>query len=499
MSTLQDITAEALSRPESEKALEYERQWCTWGDLRRIADEVTALIEGAGAPRQGPIALIARNRPSSVGALMGLILRGRPIRMVYPFQSPASLGRNLDRLKPAVVLVMAEDDGEALRAILREREIAGIVLDRLTVRPMPGCERCAAAGRPTAEPVELQLLTSGTTGPPKQFAIGYELLAQQVAGAKLFAPPRPDDGGEPPPVFMYFPLGNISGILTIPLLLSGQRVVLVDRFTLDEWRDYVRRYRPITLGIPPAGVRMALDAGIPQEELASVRWINTGAAPLDPAAHRAFEERYGIPIMLSYGATEFAGAAAMMTPDLHGQWGAKKFGSVGRPLPGIEVRVVDSATGAVLPPGAEGLLEVVVSRLGPGWIRTSDVGVVDEDGFIFLRGRADGAIMRGGFKILPETIERALLLHDAVSAAAVIGVPDRRLGEVPVAAVQIRPGAPAPSPAELEDHLREHVLATHLPVDWRYVAELPMNASFKIDRAAVKRLFVEPTASVVAG
>jgi acyl-coenzyme A synthetase/AMP-(fatty) acid ligase len=271
--------------------------------------------------------------------------------------------------------------------------------------------------------------------------------------------------------------------------------VQTDRFALDVWRDYVRRYRPITLGIPPAGVQMVLDAEISPEELASVRWINTGAAPLDPAVHRAFEARYGIPIMLSYGATEFAGAAAMMTPELHEQWGAKKFGSVGRPLPGISVRVIDPATGGVLPAGDEGLLEVIVSRLGPDWIRTSDIGIVDGDGFIFLRGRADGAIMRGGFKILPETIERALLLHEAISAAAVVGIPDRRLGEVPVAAVQLRPAARVPSSFELEQHLRCHLLATHLPVDWRFVADLPKNASFKIDRAAVKTMFIEDKAS----
>jgi acyl-coenzyme A synthetase/AMP-(fatty) acid ligase len=495
MSKLQDIAIQALGRPASQPALEYEQRWYTWGDLRRVADEVTALIDGMGAAPDAPIAFIARNRPSAVGTLMGLIREGWPIRMVYPFQSPASLARSIDCLKPAVVLAMAEDDSEALRAIIRERGFAGIVLGLMDARVMPECERCKAHCGAASRSQEIHLLTSGTTGPPKPFAVSYELLAQQVVSAKMFAPPKQDDEREPPPVFMYFPLGNISGILTLPLLLSGQRVLLTDRFTLDAWRDYVRRYRPITLGIPPAGVQMVLDADVLPEELASIRWINTGAAPLDPATHRAFEDRYGIPIMLSYGATEFAGAAAMMTPDLHAQWGATKFGSVGRPLPGISVRVIDPVTGGALPAGAEGLLEVIASRLGPDWIRTSDIGIVDVDGFIFLRGRADGAIMRGGFKILPETIERALLLHEAISAAAVVGIPDRRLGEVPVAAVQLRSAAQVPTSSELEQHLRCHVLATHLPVDWRFVTDLPKNASFKIDRAAVKNMFIGDKAS----
>ena len=94
-------------------------------------------------------------------------------------------------------------------------------------------------------------------------------------------------------------------------------------------------------------------------------------------------------------------------------------------------------------PNEEGLLEVLAPRIQPDWIRTSDLGVIDEDGFLFLRGRADGAIMRGGFKVLPEAIERALLLHPAVAETAVVAVPDQRVGEVPGAAIRLDPGMPS--------------------------------------------------------
>ena len=129
-----------------------------------------------------------------------------------------------------------------------------------------------------------------------------------------------------------------------------------------------------------------------------------------------------------------------MTPQLYAEWGQKKFGSVGRPFAGAQLRVVDPETGVVLPPGKEGLLEVISPRIGPNWIRTSDIVILDEDGFLFHKGRADGAIMRGGFKLLPDTIERALKLHNAVSAAGVTGVADKRLGQVPAAAIQLKPG-----------------------------------------------------------
>jgi acyl-coenzyme A synthetase/AMP-(fatty) acid ligase len=127
--------------------------------------------------------------------------------------------------------------------------------------------------------------------------------------------------------------------------------------------------------------------------------------------------------------------------------------------------------------------------MGPDWIRTTDIALIDDDGFVFHRARADGAIMRGGFKILPETIERALLLHPAVCTVAVVGVADRRVGQTPAAAVQLRSGVARPTVDELEAHLRQHVLATHIPAHWRFVEDLPKNASMKVDRLGVRGLF----------
>ena len=127
--------------------------------------------------------------------------------------------------------------------------------------------------------------------------------------------------------------------------------------------------------------------------------------------------------------------------------------------------------------------------MGPGWIRTSDVAVIDVDGFLFYRGRADGAIIRGGFKLLPDTIERALGLHAAVLLAAATGIPDKRLGQVPAVVIQLKPGMETPTIAELERHLRNHLEATHIPVVWRFVATPPYTAMMKVDRVALRRLF----------
>jgi acyl-coenzyme A synthetase/AMP-(fatty) acid ligase len=492
MNEIQKQSELALAREPSRQAIEFEKRWITWGDLRQVAGRLGALLDASGAESCAPVAFVPRNRPSAIAALLGLIAKGRSIRMLYAFQSPTALARDIERLKPVVVVAAAEDFSAEVLSVLRTEGIAAIALTEMDAAAVPGFEqaRRAADSQVPIQP-QIEVLTSGTTGPPKQFAISYDLI-ERMAGTSVLPAGQGVDVSQLPPTLFLMPLGNISGIYsTLPTLLKGQRAVLLEKFTVAGWHDHALRHRPQVSGLPPAGVQMILEAGIPPADLASIRFLGTGAAALDPTVQRAFEERYGIPILLSYGATEFGGPVTAMTAELHATWGKQKLGSVGRCLPGAQLRVIDPDTGTLLPAGEEGILEVISPRIGPDWIRTSDIALVDADGFLFHRGRADGAIMRGGFKLLPETIERALLLHDAISVAAVVGLADKRLGQVPVAAIQLKPGAGQPTAADLEAHLRKHVLKTHIPVAWRFVTALPMTPSLKIDRPAVRRLFDE--------
>jgi acyl-coenzyme A synthetase/AMP-(fatty) acid ligase len=488
---LRDYAARVLARGAAEQAVEFEGRWYSWGDMRRVADRVAGLVAASGAHPEAAVGLVPRNRPSAIAAFLALIGLGRTVRMIYAFQSPKGVARDIQRLGPAVLLAAEEDLTEDVRIALNTAGSAAIALKEMGAEALPGFEQAdETLARPAGGEPRIEILTSGTTGAPKPFAVTHALIAKHYMASAAALPGTPG-AGQGPPNLLYFPLSNISGIYTVlPALLSGKPAVLLDRFTVKDWHEYVLRYRPANSGSPAASVQMILDADIPAEDLASIKTFGTGAAPLDPTVQRAFEERYGIPILLSYGATEFGGPVTAMTPQLYAEWGTRKFGSVGRALPGAKLRTVDPDSGSPLPPGKEGLLEVVSPRMGPDWIRTSDIGMVDEDGFIFLRGRADGAIMRGGFKVLPETIEHALLLHPAVSAAAVVALPDRRLGQVPGAAIQLKPGAQADSD-ELEAHLRDHVLKTHIPEAWKFVDELPKTSSVKVDRPAVRALFAQ--------
>jgi acyl-coenzyme A synthetase/AMP-(fatty) acid ligase len=351
---------------------------------------------------------------------------------------------------------------------------------------------------PADPAVALELLSSGTTGPPKRIPILWrtlELALGTAHGTALFgAGDGALVGQSLPPAISGLSLGNIGGVyMMLPSVLIGQRIVMLDKFAVEPWARAVKQYRPDMLSVQPVGLRMILDAGVPCEDLASLKTIVSGASKLDPDLQDEFEARYGIRVFGAYGATETCGSIIVWTDDLYDRYRQEKRGSVGKPIPGVEVRVVDPGSGEDVPHGTSGLLHAKVDRVGPDWIRTTDIAHIDEDGFVYVTGRADNAIDRGGYSVPPDMVADVLRLHPAVRDASVVGLPDARLGEVPVAAVELVAGAAEPSEAELIDFARGHLLAYQVPARVICVDELPRNASLKVMAPAVRELFGEDT------
>ena len=273
-------------------------------------------------------------------------------------------------------------------------------------------------------------------------------------------------------------------------VVEGRKISLMERFDVSTWAARMQEHRPKTASLPPTAMRMVLDANVPKPILASLRAVRSGTAPLDPAMKREFESRYGVPVLIVYGATEFAGAVAGWTLREHERFAQQKAGSVGRAHPGIEVRVVDAGTGQELPTGTAGVLEAKSSQLpGPDWIRTTDLARIDEDGFIWLEGRADDVIIRGGFKVPAATVADVLREHEAVLDASVIGLPDARLGAVPVAAVELRPGSGDVMPEELLALLRSRLPPYQVPARILIADALPRTPSMKISQPGVAAMF----------
>jgi acyl-CoA synthetase (AMP-forming)/AMP-acid ligase II len=257
---------------------------------------------------------------------------------------------------------------------------------------------------------------------------------------------------------------------------DGRSFCMLEKFDVGQWVDAVRRHQPKTVSLVPAALRMVLAADVDPDDLASIRSVVSGTAPLSPEDADDFYEKYGIPVLISYGATEFGGGVAGWNLSDHERWWKEKRGSVGRAHAGCELRVVD------------GVLEVKAKQLGDGWTRTTDLARIDEDGFLFILGRADQAIIRGGFKVMPDDVRAALESHPAVGGAAVIGIKDDRLGETPGAVVELLPGASA-TVGELVEFLGGRLARYEIPTDIRIAERMPRTPSGKPDLTEIRRLF----------
>jgi long-chain acyl-CoA synthetase len=295
------------------------------------------------------------------------------------------------------------------------------------------------------------------------------------------------------------PLTHIGGIYgCIGALMAGRKIALLERFTVTDWVAAVRRNRPKVAPAVPSALRMLLEADVDPADLASLTAMISGTAPLSPDLVDSFYAKFGIPILANYGATEFAGAiAGWSIDDFRGHWKDKR-GAAGRVHGNIAARVVDPASGIILPPGAEGLLELKGDQLGPSypmagdaWLRTTDRAVLDIDNFLYINGRADNAIIRGGFKVHPDDVVTALNQHPAVREAAVVGVPDGRLGAVPAAALILKEGAVAPTPDALKAWLKDRLIAYQVPVHYRFVTDFPRTPSMKPSAPGLQALFAK--------
>ena len=492
---LTDSLSGVLAVDPSAPALEFEHVWRSWGDLAVTAAGVRNVLNQAGAPADARVGVALRNHADLVPVLLAIFGSDRCLASLNAVSPDAKLAEDIAGAA-VPVLVALEADWE--RAGLRE---AAARSGAAMVAVKDGEAHLLAPGdparwtRPAAPGVAIEMLSSGTTGKPKRIPLPRRNLEKALAGAASFEKGRTEDAAprlRSGVQIVTAPLAHIAGITGLMNnLLAGRKVCLIERFTVEAFRDAVVRHRPKVAGAPPSALRMILDADIPREDFSSLVAYRTGTAPLDPDLADAFYERYGVPVLQNYGATEFAGGVAGWTiEDFREHWRAKR-GSVGRLNNGVEAHIVEPETGAEQAAGEEGLLELRAPNVGDGraWVRTTDLAVLDADRFLWIKGRYDGAIIRGGFKILPDDVVKAVQAHPGVREAAVVGLPDPRLGEVPVAAWIARSGAEPLPEAELKAWLKDRLLPYQVPVRLMQVDELPRTPSMKVSQPALKALF----------
>ena len=493
--TFSEALFDIIHREPDKPILEFRRRVFTKGEYAALAAQAARLLDDAGLAKRLSIGVIVRNRALHAAAMLGLIAHDRWLTSIYAIQSDEAIAEEIRESRFAAIIADAQDWTGPVTAAAKDVGALGIVLDHGALGegsagPIRVKTGLAVPSHGPFREVEgepgLEILSSGTTGKPKRVVFPTRMLIRTVESvmAGREGPVEPDINA--------WPYGGIGGMCALVAnAMLDRYTCLLEKFTVDVWVEAVGRLRPTIVSGVPTMARMILDAKVPKEQIASVRRFYGGSAPMTPELQAEFEATYGIEVLWGYGATEFCGTVISWTPALYRDYRRTKLGAMGKALPGISLRVTDPATGKPMPTGAQGILEVMVPTVSEGWIRTTDLVVIDADGFVFHKGRADGAIMRGGFKVLPETVVEVLRRHPAVLDATVVGLPDERLGAVPVAAVELKAHAVAPIPETLRDFVRGELTQPQVPARIEILPALPRTASLKVDLGAVKRMLLD--------
>lgn len=468
----------------------------TYAGLRRSVRAWARHLDEAGIPPGARVAIRLPDPFGYAGALVGIVATGRVAVPLDPGAPAADVAR---MLKVAQPWALVGDDLESGLPVLGlpEPEL------REPGLPEPGP---AGAGRGG-----IFLCTSGTTGTPKGILLREDQLTHVAAAVAAHHRLTPADRG-----YCCLPLFHINAEVVglLATLAAGACLVVDRKFSRRGFWELIGTRQITWINAVPAIITiLAMDP--PVAVPGRVRFIRSASAPLAPSALERFEDSFGIPVVETYGMTE---AASMITANPLD--GPRKAGSAGRPA-GTEVRVV-SRDGDLLrpcPPGTIGRVQIrgpgVITEYaagGPagaidadGWLETGDLGHLDQDGYLFLAGRSDDVINRGGEKIYPREIEEFLLTQPGVRSAVVVAASDEVLGQRPVAyvvpAVPGVPGVPATDPADpatdpgapdLAEALRE-ACATALPrpkrpTEFCLVPELPLGATGKVSRRRLREL-----------
>jgi acyl-CoA synthetase (AMP-forming)/AMP-acid ligase II len=379
-------------------------------------------------------------------------------------------------------------------------------------------EEFRAAAR-TTEPVSefadpdaaaIVLFTSGTTSRPKAVELSHNNLTSYVTGTVEFASAAPDDAA-----LVCVPPYHIAGVgAALSNLYAGRRVVYLRRFDPREWVRLVREERITTATVVPTMLdRIVSVLESEPTELPTLRNLAYGGSKVAlPLVRKALDLLPGVGFVNAYGLTETSSTIAVLTPEDHrtahgatDEAVARRLGSVGRPVPGVEVQI-RGEDGTVLGPGETGELFVRGPQVSgrytgigsvldaEGWFPTKDVAMVDADRYLFIGGRSDDTIIRGGENIAPSEVEDVLAEHPAVRDVAVVGLDDPEWGQIIVAVVVPAPGA-TPGVEELREFARKTLRGSRTPDRIVFREQLPTTSTGKV----LRRDIIEDLTSASTG
>ncbi len=476
----------AAATPHRPAVVTRQRTW-RYADLQQAAQAWAAYLLHLGLEPGQRVAWAARPTAQAIALFHGLLRAGlQPVLLHLRFH-PSEQARLLRAVEPAAVLISPE----AASAVRLPATVAAI---HLPPEPPPA----PSAFTPPATPAEIWVPTSGTTAAPKWARLTQDNFFWSALASGYRLGVAPTDRW-----LLTLPLYHVGGLAILwRSALYGTAIALPPpraSFSAAALADDLQHLGATLVSLVPTMLHRLLQRSPARRPPPSLRLVLLGGA----AAPRSLLQTalaHAWPIALTYGLTEATSQVATAPPERV----RAKPGSVGRALLFTRVSIRD-AEGRPVPPGQVGEIWVqgptvfagywaapaaTARVLRSGWLRTHDAGYVDADGDLWVLARRDDLIVSGGENIAPQEVEAVLQRHPAVAQAAVVGLPDEEWGQIVAAAVVLRPGAKL-QPAELQAFCRQYLAGYKVPRRIRVVAQLPLTASGKIRRAAVRAQWLQ--------
>ncbi len=487
IATLLQMAAEACPERGAFKCADNE---FTFGELLHAATSAAMRFRSSQCQY---VAYLGEASPAVPIALFGAALAETPFVPLNYRLSDGDLESLVSRISPALVVTDRrlgfQADGLAYADI--KELLAADTEDSFEVPLDP-------------DAVAVQLFTSGTTGAPKAALLRHSHLFSYIISSVEFM-----SAGEDEAQLTSVPPYHIAGISAIlSSVYAGRRVVQLPNFDARTWLRLVSDEAITSAFVVPtmlARIVSEIDAGA-SADCRALRAVAYGGGKMPvPVIERALEVFPNVAFTNAYGLTETSSTVCLLGPEDHRQaWTSddpqvrRRLGSVGRPLPSIEIEIRDD-TGRSLGPNMSGEVYVRGPQVSgeyrekravddDGWFATRDAGMVDEDGYVYLSGRADDVIVRGGENVSPGEVEDVLLEHPSVADVAIVGVPSKEWGEAIGAAIVLADGVAGDEEA-LRAHVKARLRSSKVPEYIRFVRELPYTETGKLLRRLVKADF----------
>ena len=471
------------------------RPW-TYRALLQAARTAARDISSSGCPH---VALLDEGSEAAAILLFGAALAGVPyVPLNYRLADP-DLGALLTRIAPAYIV------GDAGRIRRLGAEDGHRIRDRHAfLMDATASDAVDNADEPSEE-IAVQLFTSGTTAAPKAAVLRHANLLSYILGTVEFGAASQEEA-----VLVSVPPYHVAGIAALlSSVYAMRRILVLPSFDADDWLKLAAAERATHAFVVPTMLSRVigrLDAGA-SAELSAMRAIAYGGGRMPTELiERTLELFPATDFTNAYGLTETSSTIALLGPEEHRAARAStdeavraRLGSVGRPLPSVQIEIRDE-DGRPLPAGERGEIYVRGDQVSgeyrersaldeDGWFPTRDAGWLDAQGYLFLAGRADDVIVRGGENISPGEIEDVLLTHPAIADAAAVAVPSAEWGEAVGIAVVTRPGSAVPSEEELRAHVRSRLRSSRVPERIAILDALPYNEMGKLLRRELRGLF----------